>query len=923
MAQIKYWLFAGFLLALVLIGAFNPARAQAIDLAPFDAGQPLIGGMQILKEQPGRALSVADLANAHGWQPASPGNVSSVLRASTTWLTETVSNNSPEPITRWISVGYWRLADVQMFLLDPLTGQVQSHMHAGLKQPGSARPLTLPTMESVFPIELEPGQQVQMVLRVQSGGWRTIAVESWSPSSYLSALQQTRMLHSVIAGIALASIFLLLLSRQRLYVLLATWLAIAIASVTLNLGYGIPVLSAWLPGKSLSALVATLAFWNSLFLVLISAVILGLDKRDFWRRVLAGILVISVTCSALFFFIDTLWVRRILTIALLALLAVLPIMLWSARHRIPHSSSRLMVVLLGLAWASQAIRVVAFATNWLVDYEKPIYLANVYSQVAILLLIIGHVAQRQRERERQMEHRAKSLERDQRVQLETLVRQRTTELEHSMLAAQEATKAKTEFLRHVGHDLRSPMATIMGYTEMLQARIVTGSEASRLAVIHRTTDHMLNVIDDLIDYTHDAGKDRIDPQPVYTGWLIDLIAQQARALAETNANQFVLKVENALPAVIIVDGKRLRRILLSLLDNSAKFTHDGQIVLHIRCQLGANPDQVSMHFMVGDTGCGIDSDEQAKLFLPFFRGRSSQGSPGLGLGLRLASTWVQHMGGTLHVNSQPNHGTEVTIELSFPIGQERDVQPSETLGLPPVDIKGNGRRLWLVEDIPEVREFLADWLNRHGFVVLQSPDGAAFIKTMQTTAEAPPSAVLTDYSMPGAGGDAVLAAVRLHWPDVPVLLLSAHITARSSSDQALTPGFDAFLPKPIDFSILAGELSRLLDPDNTLLKPSSKDVLLTDESTNHESTPSHVTPQSPHSQHTRATAGAQHDAAPPQARLAELSRLVEEGALTDIEDWAQTLRTDLPEHAQFALEVERLVEDLDLHALNKLIAQSQ
>src|SRR5690554_717112 len=130
--------------------------------------------MHVLKEQPSTALNLADVLNADNWQPATPGNVSSVLRASTIWLTEAVTNNSPEPITRWVRVGYWRLADVQLFWLDPLTGQLRSHMRGGLKQPASSRPLALPTMESVFPIELEPGQQAQIILRIQSSGWRTI-----------------------------------------------------------------------------------------------------------------------------------------------------------------------------------------------------------------------------------------------------------------------------------------------------------------------------------------------------------------------------------------------------------------------------------------------------------------------------------------------------------------------------------------------------------------------------------------------------------------------------------------------------------------------------------------------------------------------------------------------------------------------------
>ena len=629
-------------------------------------------------------------------------------------------------------------------------------------------------MESVFPVVLEPGQQAQIILRIQSRGWRTITVDSWLPSNYVHALQQTRVMHSTIGGIALTSIFLLLLTRQRLFVLLAIWLAIAVTSSSFNLGYGIQTLSTWLPGNALSALVATLATWDYTLLILATGVILGLYKRTLWRRLLYCVLASGVACSVLFFFIDTLWLRWIIAVSLTALLAIWPPMVWAARHHAWHHH-RVIVVLLGLEWTSQLTRMVAYNTTWLIDYDRTVYQANIYGQVIVLLFIIGQATRDQQRLLRRLQQREKSLERDQREQLEALVTERTIQLEHSTLVAKKATEDKTEFLSHVSHDLRSPLATIIGYTRLLQTKIDAAGSRKQLETIGRTANHMLNVIDDLVEYTRDSGVQDITPKPMYTTWFEDVIARQAKTLAETNGNEFALLIKDPLPTVIVADSKRVLRVLMNLLDNAAKFTHNGRIELHIQCKPTPDPNQVTMRFIVRDTGCGIHPDDQTRLFQPFYRGRGSHGSSGLGLGMRIVSTWVERMHGTLLVRSGPDQGTEITVELTFPVGEERDVQRSPHMDVSHPRLKGEGRKT-----------------------------------------------------------------------------------------------------------------------DNTRHRPHSR------------STP------------TSAVAG---QTTPPEGALTILARHVRHGALTDIEEWAQTLRTNYPEHAQFAREVERLAEELNLTALNDLIAQ--
>lgn len=911
-----HWLCAHLALLLALTVCARQAGAQAVDLAPLRNGNSIVNHMQVLKEQPGPALQIDDLAALEDWVPATPDSLPSILRRSTLWLTALVGNDSATPITRWLAVGYWRLNDVQLFLVDPHTNAVLSHMRGGLAHPRSELDLPLPTMKPVFPVELEPGQQLRLVLRVHSNGWRTIDVDAWAPFSYITALNLAQAAHSAIGGVGLAVVLILLLARRSLYWLLAAWLALTLAFATVNLGYGVPWLSQLLPAGKLSALVAALAVWSGVPMVLATGMILGAHRKVFWRRALAGVVIVGALGSVSLFFVSGQWLRPLVATLMIALLVVWPPLALFARHKKQHIGV-LLPTLLTLSWMLLAVRLLSYMTAVLVEYERVLYAASLYGQIAILLLIIGKAALLQRSREMRIERWLKESRLNRRKKLARMVHQRTDQLEQSVLAAQEANRAKTEFLGHASHDLRSPLATIVGYTQMLQAKASSKDVSTELAVIRRTADHMLNVIDDLVDYARNAGKDRIDPQPVYTAWLIDAIAPQAQALACANRNHFSLTLRTAMPPVIVADSGRLRRILINLLDNAAKFTHHGQITLSVECAPATDPGHVRMQFTVSDTGCGIQPEDQERVLEPFFRARSSHGTPGVGLGMRIVSIWVQRMGGRLHIKSEPGQGTDVTVDLSFPVSDESQIRSPEPLW-PLPQVNGQGRQIWIVEDVPEVRNYLADMLKRHGFAVAESPDGAAFIQAMRAPGTVPPSAVLTDYFMPGANGDAVLNAVREQWPGVPVLLLSADITTLPDSSPTCIELFDACLPKPVDSTDLCNELTRLLG-----LSPlaSTSSIDKPPVAANHNNRDGYEAPAA-HGPDALATVMA-HRATPPENQLAELAHLVDMGALTDIEEWANTLIAEAPEHTPFAHEVNRLAETLNLQALHTLIASNR
>lgn len=450
------------------------------------------------------------------------------------------------------------------------------------------------------------------------------------------------------------------------------------------------------------------------------------------------------------------------------------------------------------------------------------------------------------------------------------------QLHEAMLRANAADRAKTDFLAHVGHDLRAPLTAIIGYAQLVQE--ADGTAARHAQVIERSGRHMLTLINELVDYASGSLRDALAPTPHRLAGFIDGLAREAEMLARRNGNRFRLRLGDSLPEVVFIDARRLRQVVGNLLDNATKFPHQGSLELIVEHTPGSAADGGAMlQIEVRDSGCGIAPEDQHRVFEPFFRCGDSRRVEGSGLGLPIVDLWVRRMGGRLQLDSRPGVGTRVRVAIPVRVGTEQDLGAEEPGYDAPATRFGGGRRLWVVEDTAATRDFLVAALEEAGFVVDSADDGQTFLDRLQRADTARPSLVLTDLSMPGADGHAVLAAVRERWPGVPVILL----TGQPLTD-ATGGGFDARLQKPVDLARLRATLAGLLPPE-----------------------PPAPAPREPAR---RPGAGA----------LARMRALVDLGALTDLVEWAAALAEETPEHQAFAGEVQAAAERWDLDALQAL-----
>lgn len=456
------------------------------------------------------------------------------------------------------------------------------------------------------------------------------------------------------------------------------------------------------------------------------------------------------------------------------------------------------------------------------------------------------------------------------------LRQSKQHLRDAVLRANAADRAKTDFLARASHDLRAPLTSIIGYAQLLQG--CGGTAGQHGQIIRHSADHMLTLINDLVEYASGSLRDEIDARPQRLPEFIERLAHEATMLARRNHNRFVLQRRDGLPGVVWMDARRVQQIVGNLIENAAKFTRQGSIELTVGHSTdGAPAGGVMLQIEVRDTGCGISADDLPRVFEPFFRCGDSRRIEGTGLGLPIVDLWIKRLGGSLQLDSTLGVGTRIRLAIPLKLGSEGDIearQPHEEALPAPF---GGGRRLWVVEDAAETRGQLVDILENAGFVVACAEDGQAFIERIGAADAAAPCLVLTDLMMPGADGHAVCAAVRARWPGVPVVLLSAQTPDAGGTDSA----FDARLHKPVAPARLRAALAGLLAP-----APAEP--------------PAAPAPR------------------PDAATLARMRALIELGALTDLVEWAEALAGQAPEHDAFARKVLGLADRWDVEALQAL-----
>jgi signal transduction histidine kinase len=258
--------------------------------------------------------------------------------------------------------------------------------------------------------------------------------------------------------------------------------------------------------------------------------------------------------------------------------------------------------------------------------------------------------------------------------LEDLVRERTLELSEAKERAEVASRAKSQFLARMSHELRTPLNAVMGYAQILKMDDgLTPKQRNGLDIIHSSGQHLLTLIVDILDLSRiEAGKAELRTGPVELPSRLQAVVDIMRVMAEDKHITLDLQLDPQLPAIVLVDEKRLNQILLNLLGNAVKFTHVGGVTLRADVVHGpcTEAGHCLLRFEVLDTGVGIAEDQAVRLFEPFEQaGSAEQRVGGTGLGLAISRQLVRMMGGEIQLESRLAQGSRFWFEISVPVQQ--------------------------------------------------------------------------------------------------------------------------------------------------------------------------------------------------------------------------------------------------------------
>lgn len=369
---------------------------------------------------------------------------------------------------------------------------------------------------------------------------------------------------------------------------------------------------------------------------------------------------------------------------------------------------------------------------------------------------------------------------------------------------QDALQARRDLLGYISHDLRTPLVGMLDSARLWRAG---DTRRNHLEVIERHASQQMDLIEELLEFSRSELADlELEPAPGYLHAFLDDLAEQASWTCERRGNQLERDFADTLPALVVVDFRRLRQVLSNLLGNATKFTRGGRIRFAVTTPGGRDDGEIDLHFMVRDNGIGIDTDERERLTLPFARGRGAGGHEGHGVGLAIVVRLLDLMGSRLYIDAAPDGGSCLHFSLTLPLADEASLEPYvEEGGM--VDIDGGGRVVLVVDDDAQQRDLIVDLLNGYGFDAMVATGGAQALHVMH---EHRVDVLTTDQMMPGMDGWSLLRHVRERHGPLPVLLYSS-LPPRRPRGLDAEIDFDAVLLKPAGSAALLGCVMRLLD----------------------------------------------------------------------------------------------------------------
>ena len=379
--------------------------------------------------------------------------------------------------------------------------------------------------------------------------------------------------------------------------------------------------------------------------------------------------------------------------------------------------------------------------------------------------------------------------------------------------ANAANIAKTTFLNHMSHDIRTPMNAIVGFTDIAMKRKPDKEVENCLKKIRQSSEYLMTLINDVLDISRiESGKLEYKPVPVDFRNMTDTVLSIARGYIENRDLNFCVSREELKTPYVMADELRIREVLLNIISNAVKFTKDGGTISFAAENAPGNDDHhIIIRYRISDTGIGMSEEFQSRIFDEFTQENDGARTSykGTGLGMAIAKKYVDLMGGKIEVSSRQGIGSTFTVEIPLRIAEQVLTEKEEKLRK---DMDLHGLHVLLAEDNDLNAEIAVSLLEEQGMIVTRAADGKSALLQFCNTAPGTFDLILMDIMMPEMNGYETTKAIRnlSNRPDgkeIPIIAMTANAFAEDVQ-AALDAGMDDHVAKPMNMDILISAIEK-------------------------------------------------------------------------------------------------------------------